>query len=212
MPAREPIRVAAPVAAKLLTELRIVYFGTLNAAVDDSIEALVHVVNGASLGQYGVERCRLDLYTLLPQGAGGPYQRWASERVRFHPWVSQAEAQAILLGADLLLLPFSFRADQRHLTERSFPSKAADYLAAARPILVIAPPDSTVALYATAQGFAEVVCAPDASQIAAAIGRIAADGEHRGRLASAARATFDQHHDLFQQQRELVADLQQLCR
>lgn len=190
-----------------LRTIRVVYLGTLTGAVEDSIALTADVMNSEALHAYGLAQWRLDLY--LPPPKEAPHALWASERVRFYPWVPQEEIDSILATADMLLLPFSFLPAQRFLTVRSFPSKAADYLAAARPILVIAPPDSTVAVYAAAQGFAEVVCAPDPAQIAAAIGRIAADEEQRARLSSAARATFEANHCIEQQRAELRADIWQ---
>lgn len=204
MPARESMRLPPPIAPA--AGLKIVYFGTLNAAVDDSIAAVVSAVNSSG------HNYTLDLYTMMPGGLGEPYREWASDKVRFHAWVSQAEAPAIFAAADLLLLPFSFRTDQRHLTGRSFPSKAADYLAAARPILVVAPPESTLAIYAQDQGFAEIVSAPDKEQITLALGRIASSATYRARLSAQAEATFALRHNVARQRREFVDDLTALVR
>lgn len=212
MPAREAAQRPSLALAsdEPLRRLSIIYLGTLNAAVDDAIALVVAVMRGEQLRAFGLETWTLTIYTQLPEPTPPPYSEWPNARVQFRPWLNQEQLDAVMAEADLLLLPFAFREDQRPLTLHSFPSKTADYLASGRPVLIVAPPDTSLAVYGQRHGFAEVVTVPEVGAIAAAIGRIALSPAYRARLQARATATFVEQHDIARQRARLLGDIEAL--
>ena len=102
------------------------------------------------------------------------------------------EAQAAQRDADILFLGISFTVSEA-IRRSGFPTKGPEYLAAGRPILVHAPPESYVARYARELGWAEVVSVPDVEEIARAIRRLATDEHRRAELVRNAARTLSRH-------------------
>ena len=189
--------------------LRIVYAGTLSLAVDDAFDLLVELVRSDKLRELGVDDWELHLYVLAtPQQA--VEKGWNNQRIVVHGWVSQDEVASALARADLLFLPFSFREDQRFATEQAFPAKTSDYLSSGKPIVVFAPPYSSVARYTREYDCAEVIDEPDLDLLARAIVRVSSSAEYRLKLSINARRALTENHDLTRQQskfRALVSGL-----
>jgi len=189
--------------------LRIIYAGTLTGATDDSFKLLLDLVKGDKLLGFGITSWELLLFVLAtPEQAIAA--GWQHERIKVKGWVSQEELRASLTTADILFLPFSFRDDERFATEQAFPSKTADYLKSGRPILILAPPYSSLVRYAREFGFAEIVAQPDADKLAQSIARIWNSDEYRQELTANSRATLNANHDINKQRQEFKALLNEL--
>jgi glycosyltransferase involved in cell wall biosynthesis len=65
-----------------------------------------------------------------------------TDRIAFHPPVSNAESGQLQVQADLLFLPLSFDCEFPELIRTSAPGKFGEYLASGTPVLVHAPADS----------------------------------------------------------------------
>jgi glycosyltransferase involved in cell wall biosynthesis len=188
-------------------QLRILYAGNIYITMEDALELLVSVVQSEEAEQQHLN-CSVHIYanqTVPPE--------WVSRgHVVCHGWVGQKELQQALSEADVLFLPFSFREEMRFCTEHAFPSKAADYLAAAKPLLVCGPPCSTIVRYARATGIGEVVDAADRVLMLNALVRLNS-ADHRAELGRHAFVAFERNHDIKKQRQNfnrLLASLAQI--
>ena len=213
MPAIEPAASADSLGAYAKDDdesLRIIYAGTLTGATDDSFKLLLELVKSEKLREYGIKAWELLLFVMATpeqaQAAG-----WEHERIKFQGWVSQAELKAALATADILFLPFSFREEERFATAQAFPSKTADYLNSGKPILIFAPPYSSLVRYAQQFGFAEIVGEPDQEQLARSIARIWTSAEYRNELGVKSRAALSANHDINKQRTDFKTLLQHLA-
>src|SRR5579864_8151188 len=124
----------------------IVYTGSIYGAQVDGVRRLVRVVDQEATRDGGAStRMHLTLYTSLPSAALEK-MGLAGKNVR-RDEVRQEDIARVMDTADVAFLPLSFEPAMRHVVKTSFPSKTAEYLAASVPILVHAPPYSTVARY-----------------------------------------------------------------
>jgi len=184
----------------------IAYSGTLHSAVNDILVVMMSLV----LGQDSLNLpCELRLLcatpespqTLMPQAANDP-------RIKHAGWLPHDQVQELLAGSDALLLPFSFSEKEHAVTSTAFPSKAADYLAAKVPIIVVAPVDSTVARYMKEKGCALCVTTPDPSALAAAVRRLMESNEERERLAQSGWRAFLENHETKAARQKFYSDLE----
>ncbi len=137
----------------------------------------------------------LHLYTasepalLSEHGLSGP--------IVFHPHAPAPAMPRIQQRAHILFLPLAFDSPYPEVVRTSAPAKMAEYLAAARPILVHAPPDAYISNYFRRHGCGVVVDERDPVAVAQALERILGDAELRGRISAAAweRARTDFHPD-----------------
>jgi glycosyltransferase involved in cell wall biosynthesis len=189
----QPARVAAGGAPG---NLRIVFAGSLTSASIPGIDLLVNALRSEVLAGL---RWSIDLYGATPQEV--ERHGWCDERIRSHGWTSQKVLHSALRTADVLYLPYPFDQALARFMRTSFPSKLADYLTAGKPLLICAPPDSTVMSYARMGGFAEVVDSLNQDLFAAALLRLATSVEHRQRLGARAVQVFAANHDI-ESQRE----------
>jgi hypothetical protein len=111
-------------------------------------------------------------------------------------WLSQSELAGELSRADILFLPYSFSTTSREAVKAAFPSKAADYLAAGKPIVVFGPKNSSLVRYASEQGFAEIVDEFSEAALARGIQNIAFSRSYRDKLAARALEVFSVNHDI----------------
>lgn len=176
-------------------EARIVYTGAIYGAQLDALQNLVSVLDGVRLiGPQGRREVSLYLYTSQPEPLLEK-MKLAGPRVQ-RAFVPLAEMPCVLSEADVLFLPFSFDEKMRHVIETSLPTKLAEYLASGVPILVHAPPYSTVARYCRESGCAVVVDKLDAATLRAALERLLSDDELRHAVSDCARASARENHDL----------------
>jgi glycosyltransferase involved in cell wall biosynthesis len=137
------------------------------------------------------------------QGISGP--RLFVERA-----VAPEAIPGVLSMADGLLLPFSFDEQERVVVSTSLPTKLADYLASGIPILLHAPPYSSITRLARAEGWAEIVDEPNTESICTALHRLATDEALRIRLAGRALDTAQRRHDLISRRVEVLTSIRQV--
>jgi glycosyltransferase involved in cell wall biosynthesis len=166
----------------------IVYTGAVYAANHDAFRNLANVLDSTGL------RAKLHIYTAQREeevaGAGirGP--------VSVHSHRPLGEIPALQAQADILFLPLAFDTPYPALIRSSSPAKMAEYLAAGRPILVHAPPDSFVSWYFSNHACGLVVDQLEPEPLAAAVRRLLEDDDLRRRLATAAQSRAVADFDL----------------
>ena len=101
----------------------------------------------------------------------------------FLPFVPYAELPDLLAASDVLLVPLD-----GSKSDLSVPSKLYTFMAAGRPILGLAAPDSEVALILRANACGVAVPPDDAAAVAGAVRVLAASPEKRRELGANARA------------------------
>ncbi len=106
--------------------------------------------------------------------------------LEFRPPVSSSDlVRQLHEEADLLLLLTSFEPGLMEVLRTQFPSKLVDYTAAAVPILVVAPEQSSVAAYVQERPMvAELLCDPAPQHVLSTVNSLSKDPE---RLVSLAR-------------------------
>jgi glycosyltransferase involved in cell wall biosynthesis len=167
-------------------ETRIVYTGSVGPL---QFEPFRNVL--AAMARLDRRNIRLHLYTaqsparLESEGIRGP--------VVIHPPQSLSAMPAIQQGADVLFLPLALHSDYPDIVRTAAPGKIGEYLAACRPILVHAPPDSFLASYFRDHRCGLVVDRGDPAELAAALESLLSDPDLRSRLRARAweRAAAD---------------------
>ncbi|HEV2707706.1 MAG TPA: glycosyltransferase [Pyrinomonadaceae bacterium] len=156
-------------------ETRIVYTGAISDGQFGALRNLLAAIE--RLGRPGV---KLHLYT-----AQSP-EYWGARGLRgavvFHEHQTVFAIPAIQRRADLLFLGLAFDSPYPEHIKTASPGKTGEYLAARRPILVHAPPDSFVVWYFRTHDCGLVVDADDPEALARALARLLEDEELRGRL------------------------------
>ncbi|MFN2499491.1 MAG: glycosyltransferase [Pyrinomonadaceae bacterium] len=161
-------------------DFKIVYTGSIYNAQFDAFRNLT-----AALAKLGRPEVRIHLYTnqsreeLERNGISGP--------VILHGDLEPAAIPRIQKGADLLFLPLAFNSPFPELIRTSAPGKTGEYLAAGRPILVHAPPDSFLAWYFKRHECGLVVDQSDPEKLAEAINSVLTDSVQRHKLEANAR-------------------------
>ncbi len=155
--------------------LSLAYTGSINGMFRDTLAALCRHLNaGMTVGGRPV---RLSVYShACPPEFLGP-------AVTFEGFVPTERVPEVLARAHVLLIAVSFSEDPaiRHLVRTSIFTKTVDYLAAGRPVLVVAPADSAEVEYFG--GVSEVVPTTERGAIEAALARLTADGDYAATLA-----------------------------
>lgn len=103
--------------------------------------------------------------------------------------------RARVAHADILFMGLSFASAHPQIPRTGTPARLTDFLAAERPLLVHAPPDSHLARYCRAADLAEVVDTPDEAALAAAVRRLLDDPEPALARAKRAREHLERVHD-----------------
>ena len=156
-------------------ETRIVYTGSVGPLQFEPFRNLL-----AAMARLDRRNIRLHLYTaqsparLESEGIRGP--------VVIHPPQPLSAMPAIQQGADVLFLPLALHSDYPDIVRTAAPGKIGEYLAACRPILVHAPPDSFLASYFRDHQCGIVVDRSDPAELAAALELILSDPAVRARL------------------------------
>lgn len=157
------------------SEVRIVYTGAIYDAHYGAFRNLM-----AAIGLLGRPGVKAHIYTAQPpaflaeKGVRGP--------VVYHEHQSVFAMPAIQREADVLFLPLAFKTPYPELIKVSSPSKVGEYLAARRPILVHAPPDSFIATYFREHECGLVVDEDNPRALARGIERLLSDSELRRTL------------------------------
>jgi glycosyltransferase involved in cell wall biosynthesis len=189
----------------------ILFAGTIGYTVDDCLDLLAGLITTGQLKEYGVLGARLRLCAALTKEELQK-RGWNHPDIEVRGWVSQMELHEELCNADILFLPYSFSENARKAVETAFASKTADYLAAAKSILVFGPKNSTLVRYASEQGFAEVVDEFSSAALARGIQNIELSPAYRERLVARALEVFSANHDIEVQRHKFYLDLERIVR
>lgn len=160
-------------------EAAIVYTGAVYAANHDTFRNLMRAMEITTV------EARAHVYT-----AQSPEELAAAGvegAVEVHGHLPVTEMPRVQQDADALFLPLAFQSPFPALIRSSNPGKMGEYLAAARPILVHAPPDSFVGEYFRAHGCGVLVDRLDPHALADGLERIVLDDALRRRVSRAAR-------------------------
>lgn len=160
-------------------EVRIIYTGDVYEAHYDAFVNLV-----AAIRMIGRPDLKLHLYT--SRSAAALAERGISGPVVVHPPLALAGVPQIQEQADLLFLPLAFKSPYPELVRTSATTKLGEYLAARRPIIVHAPPDSFVSWYFRRYECGVVVDRLDQELLAQAVGAVLGDAGLRLLLAERA--------------------------
>lgn len=156
-------------------EFRIVYTGSIYNAHFGAFRNLL-----SGIEKLDRPNVRLHLYTnqsraeLEKNGVRGPVVVHEAQEIAAMPDIQRQ--------ADLLFLPLAFNSPFPKLIRTSAPGKTGEYLAAGRPVLVHAPPDSFLAWYFREYDCGVVVDESDPERIAQAIERVLSQPTLRQRL------------------------------
>jgi glycosyltransferase involved in cell wall biosynthesis len=167
---------------------------------------------GSSAGfawEYGMSGTKLHLCTTMTDAEIRKYG-WDHPDIGAKGWVSQSKLAGELSSADILFLPYSFSKISQDAVETAFPSKAADYLAVGKPILVFGPKKSSLVRYAYEQGFAEIVDEFSGAALARGIQTIAASDSYRQKLPSRSLEVFSANHDIKRQRHNFYLTLKRI--
>jgi glycosyltransferase involved in cell wall biosynthesis len=161
-------------------EIRITYTGAVYDAHFDAFRNLL-----IALEMLGRDEIRLHIYTALPRDyleANG-----IKGRVVLHDHVATEAVASIQQQADILFLPLAFDSPFPEVIESSAPGKLGEYLSAAGPVLVHAPPNSFPSWYFRKHECGVVVDQSDPALLARAIELILSDANLRETLKKKAR-------------------------
>jgi glycosyltransferase involved in cell wall biosynthesis len=113
--------------------VRIVYTGAINSMFFDTMRELCALINHGI--QTDGRSVTLDIY------GGGCPQEFLGQHVHYRGFVASHEIPAILAGADVALIGVTFSTEPSiiELVRTSIYTKTIDYLAADRPVLIVAP-------------------------------------------------------------------------
>jgi glycosyltransferase involved in cell wall biosynthesis len=178
-------------------ETRIVYTGAVGPLQFEPFRTLL-----AAMARLDRRNVRLHLYTaqsparLESEGIRGP--------VVIHPPQSLSTMPQIQQGADVLFLPLALHSDYPDIVRTAAPGKIGEYLAACRPILVHAPPDSFLASYFRDHQCGLVVDRNDPAELAAALESLLSDPAVRARLRARAWQRAEADFNLIDARRQFA--------
>jgi colanic acid biosynthesis glycosyl transferase WcaI len=158
----------------------LMYSGTISIS---SNRALEHVLEAAA----ALKEDKDVVFVIVGEGLKkAELQKRADElgtdNVRFLPFQPYGDLPHLLASSDILLVPLD-----KEKSQMSVPSKLYNFLAAGRPILGLAPPDSEVAALIRGNRCGDVVPPDDIAGIGKAILKLKGEPEVRREMASSAR-------------------------
>jgi hypothetical protein len=187
----------------------ILFAGTVGYTVKDNLDLLANMIATGKLKEYGMSEAKLHLCTNMTD-AEIQKHGWDRPGIVAKGWLSQSELAGELSSADILFLPYSFSKISQEAVKTAFPSKAADYLAAGKPIVVFGPKNSSLVRYASEQGFAEIVDEFSEAALACGIQKIAFSSSYREKLAARALEVFSVNHDIGCQRQKFYLTLDRI--
>ena len=164
----------------------VVYTGMIYEAQIDGILNMVKVVNSMPEG-------KITFKVYSPQSREGLERKGIKGRNVFCGFVNSSDIPSVQQKADALLISYSFNSPYPFVIRTASPGKVAEYLAASRPIIVVAPGDSYISHYAKTRGFAVVVNDNDLSKLEEAVLRLMSDKDLYYQLINSARKTAQEH-------------------
>ncbi|HVF45541.1 MAG TPA: glycosyltransferase [Pyrinomonadaceae bacterium] len=166
----------------------VVYTGDIYEAHYDAFRNLLDALD--RLGRGG-----LKLHAYTPRTEGELAEQGLRGRMVLHAPRDPSEIPGVQRGAGALFLPLAFNSPYPELVRTSATTKMGEYLAARRPVIAHAPPDSFVAWYFREHECGVVVDRLDPAQLAEAVARVLDDEALGRRLArrgwERAAADFD---------------------
>lgn len=163
---------------------RIVYTGNVSHLNLDSVRAMIDAVR------------RIEDETIQIHFYGGQSPAYLREILALSQedpvhtaFAASRDIPLIQQTASLLFVGLAFHRVSEDAMRTTFPTKFAEYLAAGRPILAVAPPQSYLAQFIQQHKCAWLVDQPDAAQIAHAIRTLIADHELQRAYIEQARKT-----------------------
>lgn len=142
--------------------LRIAYFGSLGPWQNDALELLA--------GPVAEGRVALDLFT---RDRGSLPETLFKAGCGFPDPVAPEQVQETASGYDAVVLPISFRAEMRNMSEFNYATKFAEYLAVPVPTLLIGPPYAAMVNCARKADACVIVDEASEAAIATALNRLA---------------------------------------
>jgi len=167
-------------AGRSRSEVKIVYTGSVGDLHYQAFRNLVGALN--LLDRKDV---RLHLYTTSILAANCK-REGIHGAVVYHPYEVASAMPVRQQQADVLFLPLAFGTIHPEIIRMAAPGKMGEYLAARRPILVHAPPDSFIAWYFRRYECGIVVDENDQLQLANALQSLLTDASLRERLSERA--------------------------
>lgn len=186
---------------RLRDRFQLVFAGNIADTVRDSLDALIRVLKEDEIRQGLPQRAEIVLCTQYSE-ADVLSHGWTAPSVRLAGWLEREDYLKLLAEADVLVLPLAFAESAAFYAATSFPSKLADYLAAGKPVLVIAPPEAPITDYAKRNGFAEVVTTSNSTDIVGALKVLMHDSRRRNALGANALRSFENNHSIVRQREE----------
>jgi glycosyltransferase involved in cell wall biosynthesis len=164
----------------------VVYTGDIYEAHYDAFRNLLE-----ALDRLGRDDLKLHAYT--PRTKEELARQGLSGRMILHAPRDPSEIPRVQRGAGALFLPLAFNSPYPELVRTSATTKLGEYLAAGRPVIAHAPPDSFVAWYFREHECGVVVDRLDPASLAEAVGRVLDDDALGRKLAARAweRAVAD---------------------
>jgi glycosyltransferase involved in cell wall biosynthesis len=193
----EPMDTTAPHPAAT-GGLRIVYTGAMYDAHYTAFKNLI-----AAIPKTGIPGLMLHIYT--PQSPGQLQAHGISGPVTIHKALPNSDMPGIQRSADILFLPLAFNSPYPDIIRTSAPGKIGEYLAAKKPVLVHAPPDSFITWFFTKHRCGEVVSEDDPGKLAESIVRLVKDDGYRQELSRNAYLLAKENFDAGPARKKLLA-------
>jgi glycosyltransferase involved in cell wall biosynthesis len=171
--------------------LVVLYAGRIGTANAASLELVAHAVSEMAESGAGIV---LRIHTPNADHPG-VVRMGALRGVSDLPPVTYERMPALLDSADVLLLPLDFDREAMRFAGLSMPTKIPEYLAAARPVLTVAPRKSAAGDYASTGGWSLLVDEPDRAAVRTALGRLMAEPSLRASMGRAGRLLAQRDHD-----------------
>lgn len=158
----------------------VMYSGTISISSNRALERILE-------SAVAMKERKDVVFVIVGEGMKkGELQRRAGElgadNVRFLPFQPYEDLPRLLASSDALLVPLD-----KEKSQMSVPSKLYNFLAAGRPVLGLAPPDSEVAALIRVNRCGEVVAPDDIPGIREAVLRLMGDAGARREMAANAR-------------------------
>ncbi len=159
-------------------EIKIIYTGGVYAAHYDAFRRLIAAIEILDRPDVKLHIYTLDSLSVLQE------EGICGTSIVFKEYQKLSSIPRVQQQADMLFLPLAFDSPFPELIRTSAPGKTGELLAARKPILVHAPPDSFVAWYFRRYECGLVVDESDSVRLAEAIGLLLDDVELRERLSA----------------------------
>ena len=167
----------------------VVYTGDIYEAHYDAFRNLLE-----ALDRLGRDELKLHAYTPRTEEELASYG--IRGRMVLHSPRDPSDMPCVQRGAGALFLPLAFDSPYPELVRTSSTTKLGEYLAAGRPVIAHAPPDSFVAWYTREHECGVVVDSLDPAQLAEAVARVLDDEALGRRLAANAWARAEADFDI----------------